>query len=260
MKRYIQAYIFLIKAFFKVKRQQPLDFFIGMLGALLIYIPNLIFLYLLNRQNWALAGLSREQLILLQGIFIIVLSPMNIICDNLWGLKEYLIDGSFIKYYFKPGNSLFFYLSESINLRSIPEALVGVSLIVLNINFVTYTWVSLITFVISLFFACLVPFSLRLISAATGFWFTNSFGMMNMVSNLLNYGKYPTSMYGNVISRLLLSVFPIGLIAYFPYLILTRNDGLFLSLCLQILISLGIFSLAIFIWEKGIVSYGATGS
>ena len=61
---------------------------------------------ILNQQ-----GFHSEILIFIQGIFIIVCSPLNIICDNMWNLKSNLIDGSYIKYYFKPGSSLFFFLA-----------------------------------------------------------------------------------------------------------------------------------------------------
>lgn len=261
MLRYLKMYTFLIKCFFKTKYQQKADFLIGIIGSLLVYLPHYIFISLISENSWQIAGFHSEILIFIQGIFIIVCSPLNIICDNMWNLKSNLIDGSYIKYYFKPGSSLFFFLAETINIRSFPEVFVGLYLIISNLKDINYSQQGLLFFLISIFFASFIPVSLRIISASVGFWITNSFGAIVLINNIVGYGKYPTILFGKYLGTVFTIVIPIIFIAYIPYLILiTGNEIALLYLLFEILSSLLLLYIAMIIWRKGNTLYSATGT
>jgi len=206
-----------------------------------------------------MGNVSANDLVFLQGIFILVCCPMNIVCDNLWNLKTDLIEGGYIRYYFKPGNSLFFYLSETINVKALPELFVGIYLVYSGLENYHFNWVSLSSFILVLLVSTLTPISIRTISAATGFWIVNSHGTILFSNNIMGYGKYPFSIFVKQLSLGSALLIPILFIAYIPFKVLTSKYTIVL-LILCSFFNILLLKASLLIWKKGDERSSSTGS
>ncbi len=72
-----------------------------------------------------LAGWSFMEMVFIYAFYMIAISPMQILFDHVWQLRYDLQQGTFLKYYFRPLNMMFYYMSEMFDLKGLTQLVLG---------------------------------------------------------------------------------------------------------------------------------------
>jgi ABC-2 type transport system permease protein len=258
---YLKIYSRLIKQSIKVKMSFKLDFLISSIGIIFVNLTTLFsFVYLFD-QITGIGGLNYYEVIFVYSFFLIAISPQQIFFDNIWNIWVHFIEGSFIKYCLRPIDSMFYYLTESIDLKGIPQLGLGIALMVYSGTNLSITWniMSVLILVILIFNAACIYSSIMIIAAATGFWITDPFEIISFVNRSKDFGKYPATIYNKYIKAIITFILPFGFISYYPSEYFISNMFSPISI-FTIPAAIIFFLLARKIWASGLKRFVPTGS
>lgn len=104
----------------------------------------------------------------------------------------------------------------------------------------------------------IVSYSLSFIPAIMAFWVTNTFALQQIVGDLKSYQNYPMEVFGRQVRVLLMTVFPIAIIANFPTLGLISYDQPRLLL-ISVTVSLAFFLLTRVLFGQALRRYTSAG-
>lgn len=265
MKRllfYIRLYFLSISQYFKIRIQFRADFIISSFGMLIINLSGLFSLWIIFKNIPFLKGWNYYHLVFIYSFSILTLTPLQIFFDNIWSLRMHVIEGTFIKYYFRPVNMLVGYISEMIDLKGISQFIFGVVFFIISSYKLQIEWtpIRIALFPVLWLSASLIMISLMLIAASTSFWVANSFSILALVSSFREHARYPIGIYNSFFRFIFTYVIPIGFIAFYPARFYISDIPPDISTYLAPVFGIVLFIIAIKVWEKGTRVYSGTGS
>lgn len=261
IKKYLKIYKRLMIQNIKTKMEFKTDFIISALGILMTNIIGFFTIYIIFLNTSQIGGLNYNQAIFLYAYFLIVISPQQIFFDNIWNIWVHFIEGSFIKYCLRPMDSMFYYISESIDLKGFTQLITGIVLLIYSgekINAFVHIQ-NVLLLILLIICSSVIYTSLMIIAASTGFWITDPFEVISLVNKTKDFGKYPISLYSKAIQIVVTFILPFGFIGYYPILMFLSMRYKLLSLC-TIFIAIFFFFLARIIWKAGEKRYEPTGN
>ena len=185
------------------------------------------------------------------------------VAPNLWRFGDkYIVEGQFDRVLLRPLNTLCQVLFESFNLESLGSFLVACGLIGytasqmgVEFGFIDYFWLFF-----SAFSAAIILVSVFVILASLSFHFHDRLGIGAPVFRLLNFSRYPLTIFNNVIQFILTWVFPFAFAAFYPAThFLGRRE--FAYYCYSTpFIALFCLLLASSAWTFGVSRYASTGN
>jgi len=265
MKRlffYIRLYFLMVGQYIKTRLQYRFDFFISTFGMILLNLSGLLSLWLLLSNLKSLAGWSFEELVFIYSFSTLAQLPLQIMFDNVWQLRNHVNQGTFIKYYFKPINSLFYYISEVVDLKGFGQLVYGIIIFIWSSKALAIQWTleRIVLLPLLLLSSALVIISLMLIAASASFWVKDSFSILSFVSSFRDYGRYPINIYNSVFRFIFTWIIPIGFVAFYPCQFFVRDLRPDWIAWLTPLMGAVLFWLATRIWNRGTRAWGGTGS
>jgi ABC-2 type transport system permease protein len=239
------------------------DFLISFIGMVFFNITGFLFLWVLFKTVQSIEGWDYYRLIFMYGFMLLSLCPYQLFFENMHKLHDHLISGSFIKYYYKPLNMMFYYFSEIFDLKGLGQIVLGIIIFVFAASHLTISWpftrVLLLIFLI--LSSSLTMISLMLIASFSGFWFLNAFPLMEFVYKLKDFARFPLTIFNNFFYYVFTYLIPIGFISYYPVKYFLSDDIIpFYILLTPLLVGSILFTLAVIMWRAGIAHYGGTGS
>src|SRR5213078_4065482 len=182
LRHYSRLYLLIEGQYIKARMQYRADFIISTIGMLCSNAISLIVFWALFHTIPRLAGWSFEEILFIYGFYLLAVSPAQIFFDHIWQLRVHVLEGTFIKYYFRPLNMLFYYLSEMFDLKGLPQVAVGIATMVYASIQLGLVWNAgrILLFLFMLFGASLVVASLLTIAACSSFWIMHSYSIMNL--------------------------------------------------------------------------------
>ena len=259
---YFKLYFLITAQYVKARLSYRLDFFVSSFGMLAMNLPGLLGLLVVFRSIPNLSGWSLDQLVFVYAFSLLSLCPLQIVFDNIWQLRNKLQDGSFVKYYFRPLNMLFYYTSEMVDLKGFAQLIMGIVLMVWSSNQLHLIWTvpMLFGFLVLLFTASLVMVGLMLGAASAAFWIVNSFSILSLFSRFRDYARYPMSIYSTAFRFLFSTIIPIGFVAFYPVQWILQPAQAGIEVWFTPLVGIGCFALGAIVWSKGVRSWGGTGT
>ncbi len=259
---YLRLYLYITAQYIKVRMQFRMDFIISSIAIILTNITGLLSLQIIFKSIRQLAGWEYYELLFIYGFSLLALSPLQLFFDNIWSLRLYINRGDFIKYYFKPINMMFCFMSEVFDIKGLSQLAVGIwSLVIaskqLSINWTLGKLILLFFLIIS---ASLVMVSLMIMAASTAFWFRESLGVMSFVFKFRDHSRYPLTIFNNIFRYLLTYIIPVGFISYYPCLFFLRPQNIPPITFASPIIGIVLFLIAYRVWDKGTKIYAGTGS
>jgi ABC-2 type transport system permease protein len=208
MKRfwfYVRLYFLLTSQYLKSRMQYRFDFFVSLVSMILGNVVSIVSLWIVMSNIPILSGWSFDQLLFIYGFSLIVQSPFQICFDHIWQLHTHIIQGTFIKYYFKPLQTLFYYLTETIDLKGFGQLAIGISAFCIASKRIGLVWTpfKIIGFPLVAFGGSLVVTSIMLIAASSCFWIKDSTSVLSFIYNLSDNTRYPLDIYSIRFSSLL---------------------------------------------------------
>lgn len=261
-KFYLHVYRMLIFQEIKVKMSYRIDFIISTIGTLMGNVLGFLSFYIIFDKFESVKGWNFYEILFLYGFFLLATTPANCLCQNNWNLLQHLRSGSFIKYYLRPLDIYFYFISEVFDVKAVGQGVFGIVSIIYawkNLN-LELSCLNMLVFLIGILSASLVMIGIMNIAAACGFWLIGYNFILTLVSKINDYAKYPITIYGKILQFVFTFILPIGFLGYYQSLFfIDANEYSWLTY-LSLLFSLLFVYVSYRIWLYGAYTYNATGN
>ena len=265
MKRFLyypRLYTLIVSQYIKARMQYRADFFISSIGILLESGAGFFSLWVIFHSISKLVGWSYNELIFIYAFSLLAITPSQLFFDNIWYLSSHIRQGTFIKYYFRPLNMMFYYMSEVFDIKGFTKLALGIAAFIYA-SFklgITWTFPKFILLLTLLFSSSLIMISLMIIAASTCFWTGEASSVLIFVFKFGEYSKYPLTIFNSFFKLLFTYIIPIGFVAFYPSKFFLRPTETNILAYLSPVAGILLFFLAYLIWKKGVNSWTGTGS
>jgi ABC-2 type transport system permease protein len=254
---------YLLRSFLISRMSYRVDFFAALAASLASSLTGLFFLYflLLGSGLAELGGWSKFEVLFLYGLSYLPTSLFAIIAPNLYQFGDkYVIQGQFDRVLLRPINSLLQVLSETFNFESLGNFTVGVLTIAYAVSKLGLTLSMLDLLLIGLFSVAgaVILLSVFVIVASMSFHFEDRLGIAPPFYNLLNFTRYPLSIFNAPLRFFLSWIVPFGFVAFYPASVFFEKQEA-LSLYSP-LVAVVFGGLALVAWRLGERAYSSTGN
>ena len=259
---YLRLYFIIEKQYIKARMQYRADFIISSIGMFFSSLATLAVFWVILESVPDLAGWSLMEMIFIYAFYMIAISPMQILFDQAWRIRFDVREGTFLKYYFRPLNMMFYYMSEMFDLKGLTQLVVGIALLVyssLQLN-LEWTPIRLMLLVVTLFSAALVQISIIVAASCAAFWVLDSYPVLGLAWKLREFSPYPMTIFDGAFRVAFTYIVPIGFVAFYPSQLFLRPDEISPLIYFSPIVGIGLFALTYWIWTKGVNSYTGTGS
>lgn len=262
LRRYLKIYFMIVSQDIKSKMQYRTDFFISGLGIILTNISGLVSFWILFHNISNIKGWSYYEIVFMYAFSLLAITPLQLFFDNIWNISRYVVSGDFLKFYFKPIDIFFYYMSEVFDIKGLCQLFVAFFMLCyawVNLH-IDITFLNVILVVTGLFSASLVMIGLMVLASSTAFWLIHSTSILTLIFNFKDYAKYPVTIFNGVFKFLFTFIIPIAFVSYYPSQLLLRPKSIPILSLLSPIVGLTFFFLSYYIWKKGARSYSGTGS
>jgi len=262
LRFYLRIYFKILAQDLKSKMSYRADFIISTIGMICTNIAGFVSFWILFRNFPSINGWGYYEMLFLYGFSLVSLTPVQCLFDNNWSLRMYVYNGDFIKYCFRPINLFFYFQSEVFDIKGLGQLAFGLGTLIFSWNKLGlgFTPLMLLKVTVFLITASLIMVALQNAAAATCFWITNSFYLLDLSMKFKDYAKYPITIFSSVFRFIFTFVVPIAFIAYYPSLVILRPDDVPLLTWLSPFIGVLFFWLSYKLWMHGATKYSGTGS
>jgi ABC-2 type transport system permease protein len=259
---YLRLYFMIEAQYIKAQMQYRADFFISSIGMFFSSLATLsIFLMLFNTIP-SLAGWSLMEMVFIYAFYMIAISPMQILFDNIWWIRSHVQSGTFVKYYFRPLNMLFYFMSERFDIKGLTQLAAGMALLVYSAVQLGLQWDvgKVLILIVAIFSASLVLIALTVMAGCSAFWLINSYPVLALAWRLREFAPYPVNIFDGIFRFAFTFLVPIGFIAFYPAQFFLRPDAISPVFFLTPVVGLVMFLVMYRVWVLGVNSYTGTGS
>jgi ABC-2 type transport system permease protein len=259
---YLRLYVLIEAQYIKARMQYRADFLISSVGIFFSSLATLGIFWVIFSTVPSLAGWTFTEMVFIYAFYMVAISPQQILFDNTWQLRFHVQQGTFLKYYFRPLNMMFYYMSELFDLKGLTQLVAGIILLAYaSIRLgIVWTLPKLVLLLLTLFSAGLVLISITLIAGCAAFWVVDAYPVLGLAWKLREFAPYPMNIFDGVFRVAFTFILPIGFIAFYPSEIFLRPENISPLVYLSPAIGLGLFALAYWVWMLGVNSYTGTGS
>ncbi len=263
LRRHARLFGMYFAQYAKARLEYRADFFSAVLASFLGTAASFGFLLIVFSRGVSVRGWKFEEMVFLYGFSLIPFGIFNVFSWNLWQFADrYLIEGRFDRVLLRPVSSVFQVLFESFRLESVESIVTGV---------VAVAWASR-RLDLSLTFGDLVLFTLWAASGgiiyvaiflaltATSFWIEDRVGISPPVFNLMQFGRYPLTIYDAWVRLALSFVIPFAFASFYPTARFLRRPEFLPEFWAVPLVAAISLSIALFLWKNGVARYHSTGS
>jgi ABC-2 type transport system permease protein len=248
--------------YIKARMQYRVDFIISSIGMFFSSLATLAVFWVLFNSITNLAGWTFMEMVFIYAFYMIAISPMQILFDNIWQIRFHVQQGTFLKYYFRPLNMMFYYMSEMFDLKGLTQLVAGIVLLIYSSVQLSLTWTfgRFVLLIVTLLTAALVQISITVIAGCAAFWVLDSYPVLGLAWKLREFAPYPMSIFDGAFRFTFTYILPIGFVAFYPSQLFLRPEHVSPLIYFSPLIGLGLFALTYWVWTLGVNSYTGTGS
>jgi len=259
---YLRLYFLIEALYIKGRMQYRLDFIISSIGMFVSSLATLGIFWVIFDNVPNIAGWTLMEMVFIYAFYMIAISPMQILFDHAWQLRFHVQQGSFIKYYFRPLNMMFYYMSEMFDIKGLTQLAAGIILLIyasiqLNID---WTLARLALLVMTVFSAALVQISIIVAASCATFWVMDSYPVLGLAWKLREFSPYPMTIFDGAFRFTFTYLIPIGFVAFYPSQLFLRPEEVSPLIYFSPIIGIGLFAITYWIWTKGVNSYTGTGA
>jgi len=259
---YIRLYFLIETQYIKAQMQYRADFLISSIGMFFSSLATLSIFVVLFQSIPNLAGWSLMEMVFIYAFYMIAISPMQILFDNIWWIRYKVQSGDFLRYYFRPLNMMFYFMSERFDIKGLTQLAAGIILLAYSSVKLGLEWSpwKLAALVIAVFSASLVLISIAVMAGSSAFWLVNSYPVLALAWKIREFAPYPMSIFDGIFRFAFTFILPIGFIAFYPAQFFLRPEEITPVIYLTPVIGVALFALTYRVWTLGVNSYTGTGS
>ena len=262
LRHYARIYLLIEAQYIKARLQYRADFIISSVGMACSYAVGIITFWVLFTTIPNLAGWSLNELLFIYGFYLLAVTPLQVLFDNIWSLRIKVQDGSFIRYYFRPLNMLFYYVSEVFDIKGLVQFVLGIVVVVYASAQLHLQWTlpQIALFLLMLFSASLVMISIMVMASSSAFWIIYSFPVLALAFKLREFAPYPITIFDGFFRIIFTYLVPLGFVAFYPAQLFLRPGEASPVALVSPLVGIVLFALAYQVWSRGVNHYSGTGS
>jgi ABC-2 type transport system permease protein len=262
-RRHARLFGMYFSQYAKARLEYRADFFSAVIASFLGTAASFAFLLIVFSRVPAVRGWKFEEMVYLYGFSLIPVGIFNVFSWNLWMFADrYLIEGRFDRVLLRPVSSVFQVLFESFRLESIESVVTGV---------VAVVWASR-RLALPLRFGDVLLFTFWAISGgviyiaiflgltATSFWIEDRIGISPPIFNLMQFGRYPLTIYDAWVRFALSFVIPFAFASFYPTARFLHRPEFLKEFWAVPLVAAITLSIALALWKSGVARYHSTGS
>lgn len=263
MKRHARLLLQYFAQYAKVRLAYKADFIIAFFSSMAATVLGFGFILVLFSKIPRLQDWSFNEVMFLYGFSLIPLGFFNVVSWNLYDFSEiYVIEGKFDRVLLRPVSTLFQVVFEKFRLESLQEVVTGVAVVVICLRrlHLALSIPDGLWFVVMILCGTLIYLSVFLILTAVSFWFEDRVGIVPPVFNMLNFSRYPLTIYNVFIQFMLSWVIPFGFATFYPSTHFLGRTAFNTYFHLVPVVAAGFSALAIVVWNRGVANYSSTGT
>lgn len=262
MRRYLALYYHFFLFSLISRMEYRFDFVMSALRSLGWVGVTILTYTILFTQTSEIAGWSKEEVLVMFGIFMIIDESWNaFFSDNLVRLSDYVRLGELDHILLLPLSTQFFVSLRHVLIFTIPNIIIGfgVALYYLSQLSITISWwqyaISLLLIVNGLF----IMYSIMLLFVSLTFWVVQLRAFWDLYE-ILTYGaKYPIGFYRNPLHFFFLFIIPLGVAFTFPAEFLVKGLS-WQVVATAFCVGVGIFVVAHKFFYFGLKQYNSASS
>ncbi len=263
MKRHLRLFLLYFAQYTKVRLAYKADFIIAFFSSMTATVLGFGFVLVLFTKIPRLQDWTFYEIVFLYGFSLIPLGFFNVISWNLYDFGEiYIIEGRFDRIMLRPVHTLFQVAFEKFRLESLQEVVTGSLVIWIASRHLHLTWhpTDFLWLIVTVICGAVIYFSVFLILTAVAFWFEDRVGIVPPVFNMLNFGRYPLTIYNVFIQFMLSWIIPFGFATFYPTTHFLGRQAFRTYFYLVPVVAMAFSMLAVFVWNRGVANYSSTGS
>lgn len=263
MRRHLRLFVLYFSQYAKARLEYRADFFSSLVASFLGTLAAFGFLLIVFPRTPAIHGWTFPEMVFLYGFSLVPLGLFNVLSWNLYLFSDrYLIEGRFDRILLRPVSSVFQILFESFRLESLQETLTGLAAVIWASRRIGIAWgpADLLLFVAWTICGSAIYLAIFLGLTATSFWIEDRIGISPPVFNLMQFGRYPLTIYDAWVRFSLSFVIPFAFASFYPAARFLRHRDFLPEFWAVPLVAAVALALALSIWNRGVARYHSTGS
>ncbi|WP_313998624.1 ABC-2 family transporter protein [uncultured Paenibacillus sp.] len=253
-----------LKNYAKTRLAYRADFWVEVLSDLLFQGMNLIVILIAFRYTPTLGGWTEAEVVYVYGFFMV---PFGIFgCFfNLWNFSDrYIVKGEMDRVLTRPAHNLFQVLLENMDPPSLFGSIVGgIIMTITSIQMgITYGPVDILVLVLLVAGSVAIYFGVYTALTAIAFYSDAPTGILPLMYNIQNYGRYPVNIYNKAMRFLLTWVVPFAFVGVYPAAYFLERSGPddILMAFLTPAVGLVFAGIGLAVWNHGVKRYRGAGS
>ncbi|SFE74840.1 ABC-2 type transport system permease protein [Paenibacillus catalpae] len=253
-----------IKNYAKTRLTYRADFWVEVLSDLMFQGMNLVFILVVFQHTPSLGGWTESEVIFVYGFFMI---PYGIFSTffGMWNFSErYIVKGEMDRILTRPAHNLFQVLLENVDPPSMIGSVVGAVIMAVCWNDLglAFHWYYVLIMLLFVLGAVLVYAGIYTALSAISFFSDAPTGIVPLIYNVQNYGRYPVNIYNKTIRFVLTWLLPFAFVGVIPasYFLEKKADDLSQLAWLTPVMGVIVFALGLMLWNHGVKKYRGAGS
>lgn len=262
MKRYLTLYYHFFLFSLLSRMEYRFDFVMSAIRSLGWVFVTIVTYTVLFTQTQTIAGWTKEEILVMFGIFMIIDESWNaIFSDNLVRLSDYVRLGELDTILLLPLSTQFFVSLRHVLIFTLPNILIGlgVTLYYLSQLSLSLPWWHYLIAIALVINGIMIMYSLMLLFVSLTFWVVQLRAFWDLYE-ILTYGaKYPVGFYRNPVHFFFLFIVPLGVAFTFPAEFLVKGLSWHI-VGIALLVGSGLFVLSHKVFYYGLKRYNSASS
>jgi ABC-2 type transport system permease protein len=263
LHRHLRLFGLYFSQYAKARLEYRADFFSSVAASFLGTAASFGFLLIVFSRVPAVKGWKFEEMVFLYGFSLVPLGLFNVFSWNLYLFSErYLIEGRFDRVLLRPVSSVFQVLFESFRLESLQETATGLFAVAWAVRRLGLSFGALEVALFTVWAICgaIIYLAIFIGLTATSFWIEDRIGITPPVFNLMQFGRYPLTIYDGWVRFVLSFVIPFAFASFYPTLRFLKRQEFPTEFWAVPIVAAIVFSLSLSLWKAGVARYHSTGS
>ena len=251
-----------LKNYLKRRLTYRSDFWVEIASDLMFQGVNLFFILVVFMHTPFLGGWSQDEVVFIYGFFMVPNGIFNCLF-NLWGFTErYIVKGEMDRVLTRPAHNLLQLVLENLDPASLFGSVVGIVVMAVAGGKIglEWTWYDPFLFVLFTIGAVMIYGGVYVALTAISFFSDAPTGILPLMWNIQNYGRYPVNIYNKAIRFTLTFVLPFAFVGFYPAAYFLDREHWTMPALLTPVVGAVFLKLGVAFWNYGVRKYRGAGS
>jgi ABC-2 type transport system permease protein len=238
------------------------DFWIGLTANILLHVVNLLFITVIFEKIPNLHGWGKHEMYFIYGLAIIPNNIFHGLFSNIYNLSNHIVEGNLDRVLLRPVNGLFQIYIERVALEDLGDIFIGIAVLIyasLHLQ-IQFQWWDIPMMLLLVLCSVGVLLGVFTTLSCLGFWFLDRAGLIPPIYNMMQFSRYPVTIYPTPLRVILSWIIPFAFIGFYPSTWLLRRSEFLSYIWMTPVVAIVCMSIGSLTWHLGLKRYESTGS